>query len=636
MNRRILATILCMVCLPAMANSVLLKADKAYTTGNLTSLGAIYSADPQNRVINYLYAKAMLTKDIAKYAEDFVENSPNSYMRNDLIHQLLIFYFTNNSYSSYTRIFNLLNISQASTNEKCGFDYSIIMTGEAAKPILPENWLVSNNIPAWCADLVGYRYNKGKYSTKERNNMMYDLIINGKTDIFNQVAPDIQIKPINFYHYQSYTVSQLPSGDSYKFLVVYRIALIAHKDPDSGLSEMKRASLDSGTKAFLGNYLAMQFAQKHNFAKALDLYSSYENEYMTDEELEWRTRSYMYAGKWSKVVDSIEEMPKALKTKNVWLYWEGRAYANLKEETKANNYFDQIPSDYSYYSMLAQSALDNGTEFKAGHPTTTELGSSQVAVNAKSAFTLYQIGKSGGSKNLVNIATAEWNYAAKQSTDPDLLAMSNLAARQNVFDLSIYAANQMTDRYIELSFPAPFLSSYIKYSSSNGIDKSYPLAISRQESRFNYNVIAFDGGVGLMQIMPQTGAYIAKKSGSSNCFRQSPECNIKFGSWYLGNLYSKFGGDLIYSTAAYNAGPGRARRWQDTLGQLDNTVQIELIPIQITRDYVQKVLTNKAAYDSWLAHQDTVNLLPYITQISKNHYVSTPDDDHTDAQVINN
>lgn len=635
MRKKILATALFIVTLPAMAASIVLKADKAYTTGNLTALGQIYSADSDNRVVNYLYAKGMLTKDVAKYAEDFIENSSNSYMRNDLIHQLLIFYFTNDSYSSYIRVFNLLNPTQANQNEKCGADYAQSGSG-SGKTVTSLPWLINNNIPGWCAEYVGSNFNKGNVSTKERNIMLFNLIVNGKTDIFNQIAPDVKIKPVSFYHYQNVPVSSLPDNDDYKFLVVSRIVAIGHKDPDSGLKELKRSSVDSNTKAFLGNYLAMQFAQKHNFEEALDLFSSYENDHMSDEELEWRTRSYLYFGKWSKVIDSIEAMPASLKTKNVWLYWEGKSYAKLNQASKANTFFDQIPSDYSYYSMLAQSELDNGTSFKTGHPSTTTLGSNQYAINAREAFSLYQIGKGGGSKNLTNIAIAEWNYASKQSTDDDLLAMSNLAAKQGVYDLSIYAANQMGDRYLELSFPTPFLSAYTKYSSINSIDPAYPLAVSRQESRFNYSVVAFDGGVGLMQIMPQTAAYIAKKMGTKNCYTQGADCNIKFGSWYLGNLYSKFGENLIYSTAAYNAGPGRSRRWQDKLGNLDNSIQIELIPISITRDYVQKVLTNKAAYDAEFQHKDSIDLLTYVNSISKNHYVEAPDDDNTDAQKINN
>ena len=636
MNKKILvALFLSIFTFPAMASSLLIKADKAYTTGNLTALGTIYSTDSQNRVISYLYAKAMLTKDVAKYAEYFIANSPNSYMRNDLIHQLLIFNFNNNSYADYKRIFNLLDPSAGNQNEKCGFDYSVYMT-KSGTPTLDTSSLINNNIPSWCASYIAIKYQKGDISTFERNIMLNNLIINNKTDIFNQIANDIKTHPISFAHYDETTTKKLPENKDYNFLVVNRISNIGHKTPDIALKELKQSDVDSDTKAFLSNYLAMQFAQKHDFETALSLYSSYANDYMSNEEYEWQVRSYLYYGKWSKVIDSINEMPESLKTKNVWLYWMAKSYTQLGETQKATTFFNQIPQDFSYYSMLTQSEIESGTVFKTNPSDNKSLSSNQYAINAKSALTLYQIGKSGGSRNLVNIATAEWNYAAKQATDADLLSMSNLASKQSVYDLSISAANQMDDRYLDLSFPAPFLSSYKKYSANNSIDKSYALAISRQESRFNYWVIAFDGGVGLMQIMPQTAAYIAKKSGSKNCYREGPDCNIKFGTWYLGSLYSKFGNNIIYSTAGYNAGPNRARRWQDKLGKLDNTIQIELIPISITRDYVQKVLTNKAAYDAEFANKDTIDLLTYVNSISKNHYVTSVDDDNTDAQKINN
>ena len=636
MNQKILSALfLSIFTLHVMASSLLIKADKAYTTGNLTALGTLYSTDSQNRVISYLYAKAMLTKDVAKYAKYFIANSPNSYMRNDLIHQLLIFDFNNKSYADYKRIFNLLDISQTNQNEKCGFDYSVYMT-KSGTATLDTGSLINNNIPSWCASYIAIKYQKGDISTFERNIMLDNLIINNKTDVFNQIANDIKIHQISFAHYDKTATKKLPKNKDYNFLVVNRISNIGHKTPDIALKELKQSDVDSDTKAVLSNYLAMQFAQTHDFETALSLYSSYANDYMSNEEYEWQVRSYLYYGKLLKVIDSINDMPESLKTKNIWLYWMAKSYTQLGETQKARTVFNQIPQDFSYYSMLAQSEMGKGTVFKTQHSNTTSLNSSQYAINAKSALSLYQIGKTHGSRNLVNIATAEWNYAAKQATDADLLSMSNLASKQSIYDLSISAANQMNNRYLELSFPTPFLSSYKKYSANNSIDKSYALGISRQESRFNYWVIAFDGGVGLMQIMPQTAAYIAKKSGSKKCYSESPDCNIRFGTWYLGSLYSKFGSNIIYSSAGYNAGPNRARKWQDKLGKLDNTIQIELIPISITRDYVQKVLTNKAAYDAEFANKDSIDLLTYVNSISKNHYVTSVDDDNTDAQKISN
>ncbi len=186
-------------------------------------------------------------------------------------------------------------------------------------------------------------------------------------------------------------------------------------------------------------------------------------------------------------------------------------------------------------------------------------------------------------------------------------------------------------RDMKLSFPMPFLTSYKKHSRQNQIDPGYALAITRQESRFNYKVIAFDGGVGLMQLMPETAKYISHKTGYSLCYRSTYDCNIKYGIWYLGSLYQKFNGNYLYASAAYNGGPNRSRRWQDNLDDLDVLIQMELIPINITRNYVQRVLSNKAIYDGELNGTHTINLQKYLKKMPLKHYLQQPDDDNTDA-----
>jgi soluble lytic murein transglycosylase len=197
-------------------------------------------------------------------------------------------------------------------------------------------------------------------------------------------------------------------------------------------------------------------------------------------------------------------------------------------------------------------------------------------------------------------------------------------------EMSIYAGNKCGSKYASLSFPILFSQQYKRYSQSYNISMSYPMAVTRQESRFNPNALAADGGVGLMQIMPGTASYIAKKTGSSNCYKNY-DCNIKFGSWYLGHLYDKFGNNLIYATAGYNAGPGRAHRWQQAFNSLDNRVQIELIPFKITRDYVQKVLTNKIVYDARLNNDGQVDLISYLNKMNTKDSTYIIDDDNNNG-----
>ena len=602
-------------------------ADKYYNSSNVARLSQLCAANPGNRTLAYFCARASLDKNSPAASELFIKNNFNDYMRADLIHQLLIFYFNADKYSDYLRIFNLLAPNLMSNNEKCGHDYANLVSGGKTANITDVDWLTTNNIPNWCAQLIAHQHTKADDAVKTL--MLYNLIINDKTDIFNQVAPSLHISPINFAKYHGTPAKRLPNS----FLIIYRVAYIAKKDPDTALSELNSANPNHTAAEFLGNYLAMQFARKHNFSKALSLYSKY-GENLNDDEFEWLARSYLFSGNWKSLIATIDKMPESLKTKNSWLYWQAKAYDSLNQNQKASRLLNRIPNDYSYYSILAHSELEQHTTFKTNPPAVYTLSNSDVAKSAKLALELYKIGKDVKSKTLVNLGTAEWNFAAKNdNNEEDLLAMSNITNRDKIYDLSITAASQMKNRYIELSFPIPFKKEYAHYSKLFGIDLSYALAVTRQESRFNWRVIAFDGGVGLMQIMPQTGLYIAKKANSANCYHQNAECNIKFGVWYLGSLYAKFD-NFIYATAAYNAGPTRSKRWQDNLYSLDNLIQIELIPINITRDYVQKVLTNKAVYDSEFANISKINLFDYIAKLGHKHYLNVPDDDNTDAYKL--
>lgn len=605
----------------AFASSDIANADKLYTSGNIGALWQIYKRTPENRSIAYLYAKALLSKNNASAAEVFIQSDFSDYLRNDILHQLLTFYYTNKSYSSYQRIYKLLPDNQKTTNEKCGMDTTTgQMTVDAA-------YIVNNNPPIWCAGSLSSAYAKGVINKEQRDWMLYNLVANDKSSIYNQIAPHLGLRTIYFAKYLNQPTNKLLSND---FLVINRITSIGHKNPDQALSELKRSNVSTNATTFLSNYIAQKFAQKHNFKQAISLYEKY-GENLSDDEYEWLARSYLFSGSWKDLIKTIDDMPKSLRQKNVWLYWEAVAYASLKESDKAHEYFKLVPNDYSYYSMLAASELRTFTTYNNKPAKTTTLDNSNEAKAARIGLSLYQEGKRNNLKHLTTIGSGEWDYAAKTADDDSLLlAMSNLARQSNFYDLSIYAANQMEGRYIELSFPLPFLATYTQYSKLFGIDPTYTLAVSRQESRFNYQVTAFDGGVGLMQIMPQTALYIARKIGSINCYHKGPECNIKFGSWYLGSLNNKFG-NLIYSTAAYNAGPSRPKQWQDALGNLDDRIQIELIPISITRDYVQKVLSNKAMYDSELAGVNKIDFANYINKIGKHHYLNIFDDDNTDA-----
>ncbi|HMT02101.1 MAG TPA: transglycosylase SLT domain-containing protein [Burkholderiales bacterium] len=586
----------------------IVKADNFFNSGEFTKLEQLYFNNKNNLVINYLNAKAQLMLNKPSNAQSFIQYAPNSFMRNDLIHQLLIFYFQFKRYKEYQNTYYKLFPSSASVNETCGLDVSNIMLFNN-NPILSNiNYLITNNPTTWCSNLLLILAKNKKITDIQKNIMLFNLLTNNQSNLFNQYTKYLDLE---------YNRNDVKTN---RYAIANYIIKASKIDPNKALNKLNEVKLDPITENFLKNYLAYQFALKFNFLKAKELFSLTDYKYFSNDEFEWRTKTFLYFMDWEMVIQSIEQMPNELKNKNVWLYWQAKAFDSINKTEQAHNLLEKIPNDYSYYSMLAKAELDEKVVFKTLPSKISELKPNAFSNEVISILNLYKLGVNNDSRSLINLATYEWYSIAKQASESELLSMSNMAYRNQFYDLSIFASNKISIRYIDFSFPTPFANLFDEYSHLNKIDPTYAFAISRQESRFNKDVIATDGGVGLMQLMPQTANHIMQRAGFANCYRTTAACNIKFGTWYLGNLYNKFSGNLIYSTAAYNAGPSRAKRWKDNLYKLDNKIQIELIPINGTKDYVQKVLSNKSIYDHKLNKDNTsLNLLNYINNLPNTH-----------------
>jgi soluble lytic murein transglycosylase len=122
----------------------------------------------------------------------------------------------------------------------------------------------------------------------------------------------------------------------------------------------------------------------------------------------------------------------------------------------------------------------------------------------------------------------------------------------------------------------------------------------RQESRFVDYARSGVGAQGLMQIMPATAKWISRQLGLGKHAHNNvgkPETNIRFGTFYLKNIFDSLNQSPVLATAGYNAGPGRARKWQADV-PLEGAIYVENIPFAETRDYVKKVLANAMFYRS--------------------------------------
>lgn len=606
------------------STSFITSATQAYSQNNLTALSTLAANNPDDNLATYLNANANLAKNNPAPSLDFIKNHQAGYLKNDLIHQLLSFYFNAQNWTAYLALYPQLASDQVSNNETCGYDMANFATNSQQASKSDFNYLIANKLPLWCISLIATKLNAGKLDKTNQAPFLYSLITNNQIAQFNQLGSVFKIDPID-------SSSTTPTSNlSNPYQIVYRIENLSQKNPEQAYTELSTANVDRGTKQYLYNVVAADLASHQSFDLAAKAIQQGNSQYLSDDENEWRVRTYLAKNDWQNVLSSIKNMPNKLQNKNSWLYWKAYAAGKLGQKTTAQATLQKIPVDYSYYSLLAQAEL-NAPLNPSFHAEQGSIADMQYANDTQMSFAWYKNGKQLNNNTLVRLATQNLYYIISQSNDRDVATISRNAFNLGWNEMGIYAATKLDIADASLSFPVLFSPQYKQAAQQMGIEMTYPMAITRQESRFNPNALAFDGGVGLMQIMPATAAYIAKKMGSSNCYK-TYSCNIQFGSWYLAHLMNKFGNNIIYASAGYNAGPGRAHRWQQAFQNMDNRIQVELIPFKITRDYVQKVTTNKLVYDS-LINNSQPNMLAYLNKVNNKAQTFIVDDDNNSGDA---
>jgi soluble lytic murein transglycosylase len=146
--------------------------------------------------------------------------------------------------------------------------------------------------------------------------------------------------------------------------------------------------------------------------------------------------------------------------------------------------------------------------------------------------------------------------------------------------------------YIHSLYPFHYWDIISNWSRDRKLSPALVIGLMRQESRFEAQIRSRSGAIGLMQIMPDTGSWIASKKGVNSYNLDRPEDNINFGTWYLDYTHSRFGDNTMLAIASYNAGPGAIGRWVESRGLGDPDEFVNNIPYDETRDYVSKVLGN--------------------------------------------
>ncbi|HEU0201067.1 MAG TPA: transglycosylase SLT domain-containing protein [Burkholderiaceae bacterium] len=329
-----------------------------------------------------------------------------------------------------------------------------------------------------------------------------------------------------------------------------------------------------------------------------------------DEILEWHVRAALrgtaLGPDWTTVRATVERMPDALRREPAWRYWharallaEGEAGARL-EEARAT--LAAIANQFSFYGKLAAEELGQPIEIPPRpEPPSPELVAAFEGNEAlERALLLLDQG-------MRFEASREWSWAIRTANfgrglnDRELLALAEFARRRGAFDRMI-AASERTRAEVDFAqrFPAPHRERLAYHATAVGIDEPWVYGLIRQESRFAANARSVVGAQGLMQLMPATARYVARRVGMSDYTPariHEPDVNLRLGVNYLRLVADDLDGHPVLASAAYNAGPSRPRAWRAALpAAVEGAIFAETIPIPETREYVKNVMSNTVYY----------------------------------------
>lgn len=321
-----------------------------------------------------------------------------------------------------------------------------------------------------------------------------------------------------------------------------------------------------------------------------------------DEVLEWQVRAALRAGDWPTVRSTIGRMPGALADEPAWVYWHGRALEAAGEHEAAAREYARIADRFEFYGKLAAEELGRPIALPAPAAPVSgdELAQMQGNAGLRRALKFYELG-------LRFEGHREWNWQigvaneGGRMTDRQMLAAAEFARRNGVIDRMISTSERTREQFdFTQRFPAPYREQLEEHARAAGLDPPWVYGLIRQESRFIEDIRSSAGASGLMQLMPATARWVARKVGMRD---YSPgrvtdvDVNLKLGTSYLRMVLDDVDGHPALASAGYNAGPGRPRAWRAALpGPVEGAVFAETIPFNETRDYVKKVMSNAIYY----------------------------------------
>ncbi|RQM58542.1 transglycosylase SLT domain-containing protein [Aeromonas enteropelogenes] len=310
---------------------------------------------------------------------------------------------------------------------------------------------------------------------------------------------------------------------------------------------------------------------------------------------ELRARLAIWEEDWRGLSGWVKMMPMARQKEDRWRYWMARSLEVQGQQKQARDLYLETANLRGFYGFMA--AQRTGAPYRMKNQTVPHVPDWRSA-SRRWPFLLRV--QELLAMNEVAAARSEWIHNMDRNPVAQRIEFGHIVLNRGWHDLAILASIRAEAwDALELRFPKPYKQTFSQVARERAVNMSLLYAISRQESALYPRAQSPVGARGLMQLMPATAKETAGKIGVPYRSEQQlfdPAMNIRLGSAYLKRLLDVYDGNRILAAAAYNAGPGRVKRWREQSADKPMDVWVESIPYRETRNYVQNVLSFDLIY----------------------------------------
>ena len=471
-------------------------------------------------------------------------------------------------------------------------------------------WFVARDLPESCTPLFNALASAGMLSTDALWMRVRLALEIGQVSLARRVAEwlpagqapepgvleSISTNAAGYLERQKFNLKTRAGRETVIF-AVHRLARTSAQQAARHLAKLE-PQLANEERAYLWGMLGYLGAMRHDpgalawFERAGDL---------SDVQLAWKARAALRARDWQAVLAAINAMTGAESSEPAWRYWKARAFKALGRHEEAAEILKPLAAEFNFYGQLALEELGGKVAVPASlyKPGAEDVRVIARHIGLRRALVLYRL-------NLRVDANREWLWAIRDFDDRQLIAAAEVARRHELYERAINTADRTVGTHdFSLRYLAPYREVLKAHTEQLELDEAWVYGLIRQESRFISDAKSHAGASGLMQLMPGTAKWVAKKLGLRD-WRWSQvteiDVNVSLGTYYLKHVLDTLDGHPVLASAAYNAGPGRARAWRPPAA-LEGAIYAETIPFNETRDYVKKVMANASYYSHTLSQQ---------------------------------